>query len=240
MFFSFKKQTVYNTVFAFGLILSFISVFALYTQNNHSAVVSGTVLTGKVVVIDAGHGSPDSGAIGFSGTKEKDLNLEIAKKLGTYLKKYGANVIYTRENDSAIVSRADNLSGSVKLNDLKKRKVIRDSSQADLFISIHMNIFTEKKYSGAQVFYSGDHVQSKILAESIQASLKNFVNYKNNRTAKESKSIYILKGCQIPSVLVECGFISNPDEEKKLISQNYQEDVAYAISAGIIKYLSNT
>lgn len=240
LFFVFKKQTIYNCIFTIGLLLSTVSAFEIFTSNTISPV-SGTPLTGKIVVIDAGHGTPDSGATGFSGSKEKDFNLDIAKKTGNILQKCGAYVVYTRENDSTIADNLDDSIRNIKKNDMAKRKDIRDSSDADVFISIHMNIFSDSKYRGAQVFYSADHLESKKLAQNIQSSLKKYVDPSNKRNIKQGdKSIFILKRTTIPSVLIECGFISNPEEEKKLLSNTYKQDIAYAISCGIIKYLSKT
>ena len=239
LFFVFKKQTVYNCVFAIGLLLSAVSVFEIFTTNTTSPV-SGTPLAGKVIVIDAGHGAPDTGATGFSGSKEKDLNLDISKKTGDILQKCGAYVVYTRENDSTIADNLDDSIRNIKKNDMKKRRDIRDSLDSDMFVSIHMNIFSDSKYRGAQVFYSADHAESKKLAESIQSSFRKYVDSSNKRSIKESdKSIYLLKRTTIPSVLIECGFISNPEEEKNLLSNEYRKDIAYAISYGIINYLSN-
>jgi len=240
LLFILKKQSVYNCVFAIGLFLSCISVFAIVFNSGKSLTASGTSLSGKVIVIDAGHGSPDSGAVGFNGTLEKDLNLEIAQKTGEMLQKCGAIVIYTRETDATISDSTDDTIRNIKKNDMHKRVNIRDSSDADLFVSIHMNKFPDPKYKGAQVFYSNTE-ESKKLANCIQVSFKDVVDETNNRNIKNAGSkIYILNGAKIPSVLIECGFISNPEEEKNLQTAQYQEKISYAICSGIIKFFTNT
>lgn len=239
MVFVLKKQLIYNIVFSVGLLLSCISFFAIVFNSDVSSTMAGTPLTGKVIVIDAGHGNPDGGALGISGSHEADINLKIAKKTGDFLQKCGAHVIYTRENNEAVADDLNDSIKNIKKSDMSNRKIIRDNSDADVFISIHMNIFAESKYSGAQVFYNNS-VGSKVLAEYIQKSFKENVDRENNRNIKDAKnSIYILNNCTFPSVLVECGFISNPYEEKKLLSDDYQDKIAYAISSGIINFLTN-
>ncbi|MBR2405395.1 MAG: N-acetylmuramoyl-L-alanine amidase CwlD, partial [Clostridia bacterium] len=196
---------------------------------------------GRVIVIDPGHGSPDGGATGYSGSLEKDINLDIAKKLGSYLQQGGAYVIYTREDDNAVTDNLEAKIKEIKRADLANRKNIKNNSGADLFISIHMNKFEQSKYKGAQVFYPGNSLESKELAQTIQQSITEFADNSNYREAKDSKNdIFILKDSKIPSVLVECGFLSNPEEEAKLLTQEYQSEIAYAIFGGISRYLAKT
>jgi len=185
----------------------------------------------KVIVLDAGHGASDGGAIGTTGVAEKDINLKIAQKLQKLLEQTGATVIVTRADDSAIAE--------TKRSDMRLRKNIKETSSADIFVSIHMNKFSQSKYSGAQVFYSSDD-KSKALGEAIQASMRNILNPDNNRVAKSAEdSIYILKKSDVPSVIVECGFLSNPEEEELLTQADYQDKVAWSVYAGITSYFDN-
>lgn len=233
-----KKQNVKNIVFFLALIMASVSVF---TRGSGVHPVMSAAVAGKVIVIDAGHGYPDGGTTGHSGTMEKDLNLLVAKSLGNMLMQSGAHVIYTREGDEAIADSSSNTIREIKQNDMKKRKLIRDESGADMFVSIHMNNFFEKKYKGAQVFYNKILDENKILANLIQTEIKNIADKSNTRSPKESKNdIYILKESKIPSVLVECGFISNPEEEKNLLTKAYRDKIAYSIYSGILKYYINT
>ncbi|MBR5506252.1 MAG: N-acetylmuramoyl-L-alanine amidase CwlD [Clostridia bacterium] len=230
-----RKQTLYNLIFAIALIFSFGLNFNPLLMTNETAA---PLTFGKVVVIDPGHGSPDGGATGHSGTLEKDINLAIAKKLGSYLQQGGAHVIYTREDDNAVTDNLNVKIKEIKRADLSNRKNLKNNSGADLFISIHMNKFEQSKYKGAQVFYPGNSSESKKLAETIQQSITEFADNTNYREAKDSKNdIFILNDSKIPSVLVECGFLSNPEEEAKLMSQEYQSEIAYAIFGGISRYL---
>lgn len=230
-----RKQTLYNLIFAIALIFSFGLNFNPLLRTNETAA---PLTLGKVVVIDPGHGSPDGGATGHSGTLEKDINLAIAKKLGSYLQQGGAHVIYTREDDNAVTDNLNAKIKEIKRADLSNRKNLKNNSGADLFISIHMNKFEQSKYKGAQVFYPVNSPESKKLAETIQQSITEFADNTNYREAKDSKNdIFILNDSKIPSVLVECGFLSNPEEESKLMSQEYQSEIAYAIFGGISRYL---
>lgn len=185
----------------------------------------------KVIVLDAGHGASDGGAIGTTGVAEKDINLKISQKLQKLLEQTGATVIVTRADDSPIAE--------TKRSDMRLRKNIKETSSADIFVSIHMNKFSQSKYSGAQVFYSSDD-KSKALGEAIQTSMRNILNPDNNRVAKSAEnSIYILKKSDVPSVIVECGFLSNPQEEGLLTQSDYQDKVAWSIYAGITSYFDN-
>ena len=224
-----NKQHVFNIVFAFALILSVcVKFFPSAVQKETAA----PPVSGKVIVIDAGHGSPDGGAVGISGVLEKDLNLSVAKSLGNYLEQSGATVIYTRIDDNSVVDAHSGIK-KTKLDDLKKRKHIKNNSGADMFVSIHMNKFPEQQYKGAQVFYPDKpHEQNK---------MKIFVDKTNNREIKNDEgSIFVLSDSTIPSVVVECGFLSNPEEEDKLQTKEYREKIAFAIFAGITDYINNS
>lgn len=184
-----------------------------------------------VVVLDAGHGGWDPGKTGTGGADEKDLNLSVTEKLAEYLEQGGAEVILTRSSDDAL--------GDGKRTDMAERKRIINESGGDILVSIHQNAFPSAKAKGAQVFYHKSSEKGKILAESLQGSLRERVDGSNRRQAKENTSYYILKSAEIPAVIVECGFLSNAEEEKLLNDGKYQEKLAWAIYCGILDYFGN-
>ncbi len=226
----------------YRLIFSFVLIFSLATCLKSDQSVSETLApltSGVVVVIDPGHGLPDGGAVGKNGTLEHEINLSVSKELGSLLQQSGAKVVYTRENDYSIADNLDEKIRKIKRDDMKKRKEIKQSCGANLFISIHMNKFDDSKYKGAQVFYQSKSVESKNLAESVQKFLHNFADESNTREAKNSEnSIFVLNDSQIPSILVECGFLSNAEEEAKLKTLSYQKQIAFSIFCGIVNYLN--
>ncbi len=225
-----------NLVFLCTAVL--FSLLAFHLAGNFQTVPASTIpAANKMIVLDAGHGAPDGGAVGKSGTLEKDVNLAICQKLQTLLEKSGASIVITRSDDNSIADDDKAKIREIKRSDLKNRRKYRDDSGADIFVSIHMNKFPEEQYKGAQVFYAKSPEGSKLLGETIQAELINLVDPQNTRVAKPAdNSIYILKESTVPSVIVECGFLSNPEEEKLLATDAYQEKVAWGIYAGIQKY----
>lgn len=223
----FKKSNLFILA-----ISVFLSAATINMANRANIVPASTVpVSDKVIVLDAGHGASDGGAVGDSGVLEKDINLEIAQRLQKLLEQTGATVIITRADDAPIAED--------KRSDMRTRKNIKETSHADIFVSIHMNKFPESKYSGAQVFYAPNE-DSKALGEEIQASMRQILNPDNNRVAKSAgDSIYILKESKIPSVIVECGFLSNPAEEQLLTQSDYQDKVAWSVYAGITSYFDS-
>lgn len=211
------------------LLLAIIAI-GLYTTEQKQVKTAETMLpiASKVVILDAGHGGWDPGKTGTTGDNEKNINLQIAKKLKQYLEQGGAVVYMTRNSDEAL--------GEKKAEDMKERKNIVNESDGDIFISIHQNAFPKEAAKGAQVFYHKKSEDGKRLAEEIQEALKECVDSENTRQAKENTNYYILKKTQIPSALVECGFLSNIEEERKLNTQQYQEQIAWAIYVGIMNY----
>ena len=217
----------------------FVAVSA-YTAINYGCktiVVSALPFNGKIIVLDAGHGIPDGGAVSDSGTIEQGLNLDIVMKLQHMLEQSGAHVILTRSDDYAVADNLNQKIRDIKRSDLRYRKSLRDSDGCDAFISIHMNKFEQPRYHGAQVFYSKTPQDSRALGESLQNALIQVADKNNNRVAKQADdSIFILKESFTPSAIVECGFLSNPEEEAKLNTEEYREKIAYAIYNGICNY----
>lgn len=190
----------------------------------------------NLVILDAGHGGEDPGAIGVSGVYEKDLNLEIVKEIGTVLKEKGFAVLYTRTEDKLLYAESENVKGLRKISDLKNRCKIAAEYPKSIFISVHMNSYGDSKYSGMQVYYSTKTDESKVLASSIQSNVKNSVQQTNNRTVKTGNDIYVLENISNTAVLIECGFITNQEECKKLSEKEYQKQLSLAIVCGIIEY----
>lgn len=181
------------------------------------------------VVLDAGHGSSDSGKVGINGVLEKDINLSISKKTKKYLEKKGVRVIMTRDKDESL---AEGEKGNRKVQDMKARVKRINDTKPDLAVSIHQNSYHEESIHGAQVFYY-EHSESgekdaRILQEALLA-----VDPDNTRQVKANTTYYLLKRTEVPILIVECGFLSNQEEAEKLASEDYQKEIAKAIANGI-------
>ena len=193
---------------------------------------------GKVIVIDAGHGGEDSGAIGVNGAYEKDLNLEIAMIIGEELKNRGYTVVYTRTEDKMLYSPEENIKGMRKISDLKNRCKITETYDDCILISVHMNSYGASKYSGLQVYYSDEKEESRVLAQKIQNAVRNDIQPSNNRQIKSGASLYLLENVSCTAVLIECGFLTNEEECTKLSQKEYQKQLSFSIICGIIEYIN--
>ena len=189
-----------------------------------------------VVVIDAGHGGADPGKIGINGSLEKDINLEIAKKLSWYLEQADVQTVLTRETDTGLYRDADT---KKKMADMKKRCEIIADSHADLVVSIHQNSYHEESVSGGQVFYYRSSEKGKRLAELLQKRFDYVLGEKNRRLAKPNGNYYLLLHVKCPIVIVECGFLSNRREAALLGDKEYQDKLAWTIHLGILEYRNN-
>lgn len=216
-------------------LLVLISSIGLLSKNTTAAF--SLPIRSAVVVIDAGHGGRDPGASGRRGVTEEEVNLKIALKLRRLIEQGGGTAIMIREDDSGLYTEGGNVTGTRKSEDLKNRHALINSCGADIFISIHLNSFPQSRYYGAQTFYMKNEDKSKRLAESIQKELIKVLDRGNYRETKATDSIYILKNNNMPGVLVECGFLSNHEEEQLLDDEHYQEKIAWSIFVGVIKYL---
>lgn len=233
------KKSIIAIITAFLIILSAM-LYLTFMANFSAAEASSMPITQKTVIVDAGHGGDDGGAIGIDGTVEKDINLDIALKLEKILKFYGFNVIMTRTQD--VMTCDDGLDSlrKRKISDIHNRFELMRKNPDAIFISVHQNKFEDSSQHGTQVFYSGNDERSKELAEAIQTSVTLTLQRKNDRVVKKSGSgIYLLYHAKIPAVLVECGFISNSDEVKKLKDESYRMKLAILIADGLLKYISN-
>ena len=227
------------TLILSGVFLS-IFVFILTTgksneQNNYISTVS-LPASGKTIVIDAGHGVPDEGAQSSNGTTEAETNLKIALKLQNLLEQSGCTVILTRSDENAIYDIDSKTLKQKKISDIKNRVKIGNESSADIFVSIHLNKIPQSQYDGWQTFYKEGSEEGARLAKTIQENLNKTIQKENNRIAKTIDKVYIIKHVEIPTTIVECGFLSNPDEEKLLLEDDYQNKLAWGIYNGIVDY----
>lgn len=195
-------------------------------------------VSNKVIVIDAGHGTPDEGAQNSDGLTEAKINLSIALKLQNLLESSGATVILTRSDDNAIYDATADSIAEKKVSDIKNRVKIGNSSSADIFVSIHLNKIPQEQYWGWQTFYRDGDENSKNLATDIQNNLNKAISNDNERVPLKIDNIYIMKNVEIPIALVECGFLSNKEEASKMVKDDYQNKLAWGIFDGIMDYFN--
>lgn len=227
--------------FPIGVSIGIIIIFINYlTQPIITASLEKDINTKSTIIIDAGHGGLDGGAVGVNDAIEKDINLSIAKNLKDMLLINGFNVVMTREDDISLNDENLTKVSDMKTSDLKNRMKLFEEYPNSPVILIHQNHFTEEKYSGAQMFYGHLNDESEILAHNLQTSICSFLQPENNRQIKEStSSVYLLHNSSNPIVLAECGFLSNYNEAELLVTTEYQQKIAFAIFAGIVNYLEN-
>lgn len=206
-------------------------------KNENIKSVNSTLVTNKTIIVDAGHGLPDEGAIGINYTTEQKINLAIALKLQSLLEQSGANVILTRSDENGIYSLDSKSIREKKVSDIKNRVEIGNNSNADIFVSIHLNKYPPSPiYRGWQTFYQENSEDSKLLANRIHEAIGNNIDYANNRKPMKITDVYIMEHVNIPSVVVECGFLSNPEEVELLKDDDYQTKLAWGIFMGIQDY----
>ena len=226
-------------------LMVFVSLFAFsfkLANNNmlNKEITTETValpVTNRVIVIDAGHGTPDEGAESNNGVTEAEINLRIALKLQNLLEQSGAKVILTRSNETAIYDIDKKTLREKKVSDIHNRVKIGNESSADIFVSIHLNKIPQNQYWGWQCFYNQNE-KSKILAENLQNNLNEAIQKENKRIAMKLDTVYIMKNVEIPISIVECGFLSNEEEEKRLQEDDYQNRLAWGIYNGIMDYFN--
>jgi len=229
-----------NLIFALALIIiMLISILTNIKKTVETIDAAGDKPDRIRILLDPGHGGIDQGASGDLKIAEAPINLAIAKKLMSFLEGSGFEVEMTRHDDQGLYT---DLSGTIrdkKNEDLKNRVDLINKSGSDLVISVHLNYFPQKQYYGAHVFYQkNNEAITKAAAETIQESMKNILDKSNTRVPQLKKGIKIMDDAKVPVVLIECGFLSNNDEERKLISDDYQEKTAWAIYAGLLKHFN--
>ena len=216
------------------LLMACILLGCFYVLSRKAAGASA-LQKQKVVVVDPGHGGADPGMVGVGGLEEKGINLEIALLLKERLQEMGYQVLLTREAD---VGLYEENSSRKKAQDLEQRVALMRETAPELAVSIHQNSFQDPRVSGPQVFYYENSLQGKTLAEGIQEQMNAGLQIARPRVAKGNTSYYLLKKSPCTVVIVECGFLTNPEEAARLQTEEYQKKAAEAIARGIADWLA--
>lgn len=218
------------------VVLSLAVLSTAVTMGYKYITVSASYKNRNTVILDAGHGGFDGGAVASDGTVEKDINLKITLAVAKFLRQSGFNVVLTRENDVSTDDVETEKISTRKKSDLKNRLNLMKDYKDAVFVSIHLNKFTTSAANGSQVFYSRSE-ESKRLGDCIQKSIVAKLQPENTRVNKlATSSTYLLYNATVPSVLVECGFLSNKAELEKLKDKDYQNKMAFSIYCGILEY----
>ena len=227
-----NNRKLFILIIGLAIVLAVLIVMMVTAKEKEVAETSADTLKGVKVVIDAGHGGFDGGTVGGStGVLEAEINLSISVKLERRLQQLGAQVVMTRSDENAVAETKD--------GDMAKRREIIESSDQDVTISIHQNRFEDPDVKGPQVFYNPGSVQGEKLAAAIQDTMNQELEVASPRT-QQGKAYYIVKSGAAPAVIVECGFLSNPEEEKLLMNDEYQNLIVKAIIDGLENYLDQT
>ncbi len=232
-----KRKSVRLLSFVCSLLLIGLSFSPLLLKSDLAVSANVDFENEKIVIIDAGHGGFDGGAVAPDGTVEKDINLQIATSLSELLALNGYSIIMTRSTDTGTEDDFTKPIQVRKVSDLKNRLALMNKYPNAIFVSIHLNKFTASSAKGAQVFYSKNNSESFTLGDSIQGNIKKLLQPENDRVIKQgTKSTYLLYNAQIPAVIVECGFLSNAQDLKNLKTDQYKNQIAFAIFCGINDY----
>lgn len=240
-----KKEAwrITRTLAAFLLFsVCFLSVGRVLSLRALPAQGEGTEeKKGVTVVLDAGHGGVDGGAVGRDGSVEKEINLAITLEIGRLLEGAGVAVVYTRTDDREVCTDEERDSGHRKMYDLKNRLSIAEAREDAVLVSIHMNTYPSPNCQGLQVYYAPASPEGRTLAEKVQARVRADLQPDNRRAVKAAgENIYLLHHATLPAVLIECGFLSSPEECKKLSSSDYQRELSFSIFCAIIEYIEQT
>lgn len=221
------------------LIIIVIVIFGIgLVFNNVKAAFNEAHKNDFTIVLDCGHGGPDGGAVGADGTAEKDINLSLGIKLREILSVNGYNVVMTRNDDNFICDDHNASLREQNVSDLHNRLKIAEKYPNSIFLSLHMNKFSDAKYRGSQAFYGPKNAGSKGFAESLSDAVKMYIQPDNKRLCKEmDSSVYIIYNATHPAVLLECGFMSNEAELNNFKDKKYQSKYVYAVFCGIQNYL---
>lgn len=233
-----RARDVCSKLLVILLVLSlvFLSFYIGSSAGEELYIETASVKEAPLVILDPGHGGEDPGTVGVSGVLEKNLNLEIALTLGELLRENGYAVMYTRTEDALLYRPEENVKGMRKIYDLKNRAAYAEAHPDSIFISLHMNAFGDSRYSGLQVYYNVNDKSSETLAKAVQEEVVLQLQPDNRRKIKSGKDIYLMENIATPSILVECGFLTNREECEKLSQKEYQKRLCFAILCGIIKY----
>ena len=227
------------SVFFYCLTIVAVLFLAQWGSRAVTVIVQNSPLEReRCMIIDPGHGGEDGGAISCTGIVESAYNLDISLRLRDLFRLLGYDTQMTRSRDVSIYTKGETLAQK-KMSDLKERVRIVSETENALLLSIHQNTFSDSRYSGAQVFYA-DTDGSEALAKQLQSALTETLSQSGNRTCKKSSGVYLMEHISCPGVLIECGFLSNPQEEAKLRDPDYQKLLCCAITAAVNQYLSDT
>lgn len=226
-------------IVGYGIIMGLTLLVAHFGNQAVTVLAENTpVQREHTIIIDPGHGGVDGGATSCTGILEKQFNLEISLRLNDLLRLLGYNTVMIRTEDLSVYTKGETIAQK-KASDLKERVRIVNEAENGLLLSIHQNNFSDGQYSGAQVFYAGTE-GSQSLAKQLQTSFIKYLNPGSNRQEKKSSGIYLMEHIDCPGILIECGFLSNPQEEAKLRSPEYQQHLCAVIACTVCETLSNT
>ena len=230
-----RKKTVvwyvaFVAVFLIGILYGNRAVMTMYEESPMERK--------HRIIIDAGHGGVDGGATSCTGQLESTYNLQIALRLQDLLHLLGYETVMVRSSDISVYTKGESIAQK-KVSDLKERVRMVNDTPNSILISIHQNHFSDSKYNGAQVFYA-DNEDSKQLAEIMQKQLVNNLNPGSKRRIKKSTGIYLMEHIIRPGVLVECGFLSNPEEEAKLRNADYQKNICCVVASSLSQYIMSS
>lgn len=243
------RQTRSNLFLFFIFILLFLAVFLFLfsiSRSKNDAPIEPTAPATEAprqspitVVIDAGHGGEDGGTVGVDGVLEKDINLTLSKELCASLSSRGIRCVMTRTEDMLLYDRNADYEGRKKALDAKARLEIAEAQSEAIFISIHQNSYPVAKYSGFQIYYSKNNSESATLAKTLELAVREKLQPDNNRASKEAGSnIYLLQKLTCPALLLECGFLSNPDECARLQDAGYRARLVEVLSDALESYIT--
>lgn len=231
-----KKRLIFIEV---SIIFSIFFSTILNKSNNDTINTSSMPVSSHTVTIDAGHGIPDEGAQNENGLTEAGINLKIALKVQKLLEVSNCTVILTRSDENGIYDIDSKTLREMKVSDMKNRVKIGNSSDSDIFVSIHLNKIPQNQYYGWQTFYKRNSEEGKNLSNYIQENLNQSIQIENKRVPQTISGKYIIENLEIPTVIVECGFLSNPTEANLLTQNDYQDKIAWGIYCGIMDYFDN-
>jgi len=235
-----KEKKLWLSLVPVYTLIVFCFLFAAIGGSRAVTVIAenAPITNRQCVVIDPGHGGEDGGAVSCTGKTESSFNLDIALRLNDLLHLLGIDTLMTRDTDRSIHTQGETIAAR-KVSDLKERVRLCNETENGILISIHQNIFPDSQYSGAQVFFANTD-GSKVLASQMQAALVGTLNPGSRRQCKKSDGIYLMEHITCPGILIECGFLSNPQEEAKLRTKDYQQQLCCVIVSTMESFLSNT
>lgn len=231
-----KKRCFLSILPVYVLVLGLLIGISIWGSDAITVISENSSIGGrKCVIIDAGHGGEDGGATSYTGVLESKINLEIAIRLEDLFHLIGVDTVMIRDTDRSVYTDGNTLAAK-KVSDLKQRVKIVNETENSILVSIHQNHFSDSRYSGAQIFYANAN-DSDQLARELQALIVQTLDPDNNRQSKPADGVYLMQHIKKTGILIECGFISNPEEEAKLRSEEYQKRLCCVFASAISNYL---